>query len=114
MAGPLDDITVLDFSAVISGPMAAQVLADHGASVIKIEWTELLRRIDDLAVALGDISELAGTQDTFGTSVRREGQPMTTWVASYLNNKAATVYGGSNEIQRNLVFRALKSASFDV
>lgn len=84
------------------------------ASVIKIEWTELLRRIDDLAVSLGEVGELAGTDDTFGTSVRREGQAMTTWVASYLNNKAATVYGGSNEIQRNLVFRALRSASFDV
>jgi crotonobetainyl-CoA:carnitine CoA-transferase CaiB-like acyl-CoA transferase len=37
MAGPLDGIKVIDISAVISGPMCAQVLADQGAHVIKVE-----------------------------------------------------------------------------
>jgi crotonobetainyl-CoA:carnitine CoA-transferase CaiB-like acyl-CoA transferase len=35
--GVLDDLTVLDLSWGISGPMAAMLLADHGASVTKIE-----------------------------------------------------------------------------
>src|ERR1700733_1302648 len=35
--GVLDGLTVLDLSWGISGPMAAMLLADHGASVTKIE-----------------------------------------------------------------------------
>jgi crotonobetainyl-CoA:carnitine CoA-transferase CaiB-like acyl-CoA transferase len=40
MAGALDGVTVLDLSAVISGPMACAMLADQGARVIKVEGFE--------------------------------------------------------------------------
>ncbi|MFT5417748.1 MAG: alkylation response protein AidB-like acyl-CoA dehydrogenase, partial [Gammaproteobacteria bacterium] len=30
------------------------------------------------------------------------------WLASYFNNRATSIYGGSNEIQRNLVYRTMK------
>ena len=37
MAGPLQDIKVVDFSEVIAGPLAGRLLAEMGADVIKVE-----------------------------------------------------------------------------
>jgi crotonobetainyl-CoA:carnitine CoA-transferase CaiB-like acyl-CoA transferase len=52
---PLADIRVLDLSTVYSGPMAAALLADQGAEVIKVESPngDICRRIGP---AKGDIS----------------------------------------------------------
>ena len=46
MPGPLAGFKVVDFSAVISGPLAGMILADQGADVIKVEapgFGDLLR-----------------------------------------------------------------------
>ena len=37
MAGPLDNVRVLDMSRILAGPWASQLLGDFGADVIKIE-----------------------------------------------------------------------------
>lgn len=37
MPGPLDGIKVVDFSQVVSGPLAAMLLGDQGADVVKVE-----------------------------------------------------------------------------
>ena len=37
MAGPLAGIRVVDLSQVVSGPMAAMMLAEQGAAVVKVE-----------------------------------------------------------------------------
>ena len=36
-AGPLAGVKVVDMSVMISGPLAAMMLADQGADVIKVE-----------------------------------------------------------------------------
>ncbi len=37
MAGPMNGVRVLDLGAMIAGPMAATILCDQGADVIKVE-----------------------------------------------------------------------------
>lgn len=37
MAGPMSGVKVIDLGAMVAGPMAATVLCDQGADVIKIE-----------------------------------------------------------------------------
>jgi crotonobetainyl-CoA:carnitine CoA-transferase CaiB-like acyl-CoA transferase len=37
VAGPLDDVRIIDLSQVASGPYATAQLADQGADVIKVE-----------------------------------------------------------------------------
>ena len=37
MAGPLDDLLVLDLTRALAGPIAGRLLSDLGAEVIKVE-----------------------------------------------------------------------------
>lgn len=74
------------------------------ASIIKIEWTEMLRRLEALALSLAGRDALYQHDGEH----YRGGLHMSNWLASYLNNTAATIYAGSNEVQRNLVFRAMR------
>ena len=38
--GPLSHLRVLDFTALLQGPLATQILGDLGAGVVKIERVE--------------------------------------------------------------------------
>ena len=70
------------------------------ASVLKVQGTEAAQRIDTLAC---EIAGLAGWAIADGQSP----DLLATALPRYLNGRAATVYAGSNEIQRDLISRAV-------
>ena len=73
-------------------------------NLIKIEWTELLQRMDELSVELSGPAVLYAD----GSALEAGELGMPAALAGYFNNLAATIYGGSNEVQRNLVFREMR------
>lgn len=66
MAGPLSGYRILDTTQMVSGPMAAMILGDQGADVIKIESTTT----GDLTRALG--GRRAGISPVFATTNRNK------------------------------------------
>ena len=54
----LSDIKILDFSHLLAGPFATQILGDYGAEVFKIErihvgddfrrWNFLIKKLEDI------------------------------------------------------------------
>lgn len=80
------------------------------ASMLKVQRTELMQAIDTLGIeALG---EHAGVHqpDAWipGANVPMIGpDALVTGMARYLNNRAGSIYGGSNEVQRNIMAKAV-------
>ncbi|MGH8616231.1 MAG: CaiB/BaiF CoA transferase family protein [Burkholderiales bacterium] len=50
--GPLEGVTIVDLTSVVVGPLATQILADHGAEVIKVETKsgDLIRTMNGKSV----------------------------------------------------------------
>ncbi len=78
------------------------------SSMLKINGTEAMQRIDEISVAaLGDYAHVEQVDAREpGSNVPPVG-PEEGLVAMprYLNNRAASIYGGSNEIQRDIIAR---------
>lgn len=70
------------------------------ASVLKVSGTEAAQRIDTLAC---DIAGHAAWADADGQTPAE----LAIAVPRYLNDRAASIYAGSNEIQRDLIARAV-------
>lgn len=80
------------------------------ASLLKLRGSELVQRVDELALeVLGDFAmpnQLAlGVHSHNRPAVGPEKGVMTT--ARYLYDRAITIYGGTSEVQRNILARAV-------
>jgi alkylation response protein AidB-like acyl-CoA dehydrogenase len=76
------------------------------ASMLKVQRTEMMQRIDTLGIELGGV--YAGVEQIEarqpGTNAEPVGPPdLLTLMPRYLNNRAGSIYGGSNEVQRNIM-----------
>ena len=80
------------------------------SSIMKVQTTELMQAIDELALqALGTYASVLQTEarspDSNAPFVGPEAGLTVT--PRYLNDRAGSIYGGSNEIQRNIVARLI-------
>ena len=72
------------------------------ASILKIRGTEIMQRITELQV------EVLGARALIMESPNRDlGEDVPRATAAYLNQRKLTIFGGSNEIQRNIIAKMI-------
>lgn len=80
------------------------------SSLLKIQSTETMQQLDELAIEAAGIYGLARQPEMqpAGSNVETIGPPEHALaMPRYLNNRAGSIYGGSNEIQRNIIAQVL-------
>ncbi len=102
-------VTAIDMSErMVLAALAGGKNPGPASSMLKINGTEAMQRIDEISVA--GLGAYAGVDQPeareAGSNVEAVG-PEEGLVAMprYLNNRAASIYGGSNEIQRDIIAR---------
>ena len=78
-------------------------------SLLKLQGTEMVQKLDELAIeALGDHAAPDYLDARYGKSNWRLAEPEDVPIMGlYLNNRAATIYGGSSEVQRNIMSKVV-------
>jgi acyl-CoA dehydrogenase len=101
----------IDLLALATAELRVALSFESGSSpgpesmVLKVEFSELMQRIEALAVALlGGRGLQFRAAETGGAVEDAVAQAV---LGSYLNNRASTIYGGSSEIQREIVARSV-------
>jgi alkylation response protein AidB-like acyl-CoA dehydrogenase len=93
-----------------------RVVADEGkhgkgkpnpaSSVLKIKGSEIQQTTTELLMEV--IGPFAAPYDEHGDDGSNETMDWTAQIApSYFNNRKVSIYGGSNEIQRNIITKAV-------
>ncbi|CAA0081740.1 Acyl-CoA dehydrogenase FadE26 [Zhongshania aliphaticivorans] len=93
----------LDMGGAESGPFS---------SLVKVVWTECLQRVCTFSVDVCGSLVLPLQLEALevGSDVEAIGDPaMLIVMPRYLNNQACSIYGGSNEIQRQIIAKAVLS-----
>jgi len=78
------------------------------SSILKMQGTEAMQKLDELAIEIAAYYALAVQPDARkpASNVPAVGPAHSLFtMPRYLNNRAASIYGGSNEIQRNIIAR---------
>ena len=73
------------------------------SSILKLSSTRLEQEINEIAVDVLGYAGFAMDPVPGGSSVRKD--YASSVVPRYLNNRAASIFGGSQEIQRNIIAR---------
>jgi acyl-CoA dehydrogenase len=76
--------------------------------MLKTQGTEAMQRLDEIAIEglahYAGVEQIAARAPSANLPVIGPEHGLTS-MARYLNNRAASIYGGSNEIQRDIMAR---------
>jgi alkylation response protein AidB-like acyl-CoA dehydrogenase len=103
-AAALEAVELRVFSGVESGTSIGAA-----SSMLKLTGTETLQAASELAVEAAGPAALPFVQDTWAQLQGREAAPRVgpeyaaVLAPRYFNYRKASIYGGSNEIQRNII-----------
>ena len=78
------------------------------SSMLKTQATEAMQRVDELSIAAAahyGLVDQPGAREPGSNAAAIGPEHSLVAMARYLNNRAASIYGGSNEIQRNIMAR---------
>lgn len=96
--------------ATVLAAMASRGSPGPASSILKIQGTEAQQAIQDLAVEIAGPYAAADQHEArqIGSNAPVLGDVATMMaVPRYLNGRAASIYGGSNEVQRGIVAKAV-------
>ncbi|WP_296595914.1 acyl-CoA dehydrogenase family protein [Phenylobacterium sp.] len=102
-------VTAIDMSErMILSALAGGKNPGPASSMLKINGTEAMQRIDEISVAA--LGAYAGVDQPEAREAGSNAEPIgpdegLVAMPRYLNNRAASIYGGSNEIQRDIIAR---------
>ena len=111
----LERASVLVESILITEQRIVAAVSKNGspgpaASILKVQRTELMQLVDEISVAAKGIYAGVHQPDSWVPLANVETlgpEELTVSMAKYLNNRAASIYGGSNQVQRNIVAKAV-------
>ena len=104
------DITALEMTELrILATLAAGGNPGAESSVLKITTVDIEQRLHELGIDLLGHRALVFTDDVSTTATVEPGVPAgaAAFVGRYLNGRAASIFGGSHEVQRNIIAKSV-------